>query len=1310
MTNSNLNLDSKKPIEGFTKSVNNENVFSQILVGSQVDSEPLNIFDKNIFKQTESYLDWDIDVNKENTINNFYVNDTNEESYEDTEIEPYKQVTGIGVDIGGGLALDKATAGLLVAPFPGARPLYFGINFFGGVGINIAAQKARGEKNIDWGEAIQSGAYQMIPFGSTAKGAKGLRRAAVQGAVTSVAGEQIRKGINEGEFLSLEEILKAGGLGGGLGITFKGTLDALENITKKYAGKTIQEINTTITEKEKNQITKAIEETNQFKKDLNKKQNVKKKTKKKKQDLGDKTQTPQQYTNKGVKGSFQEGIDQTIIELKGKNAFSGTKSQQETKLKGLGLYDERVLDIKNTKRLRAMALKYIEFYGEQPPEELAYALAQAVVLASDNTVNVNTKFVNALNSGDFKSIKKVGNELDDALQKVEEWLTLDIKAVRTPAGRVMRTFQEKPESGLAGKSVDEVMDMTPAQKRMASENIPESTLDFDEAIEQKQNFRKLLNDRIEEAEKSGDFTRLYKLANTIKQTEGSVEKMVALKKKDIFIDLVLQKAPRVFNEIGINGLLSAPTTQAVNLTSGVAQSYLSSLKLALGSNNLRELEAAKRHLFSLNENLRFGLTAFKKSWDMEDNFVNLGNYKGETGQRFAISSDADNFVGKAVDKTGKVIRVPQRLMTSTDAMVQAPNIIASSEYLAFNEGLRLGYKGDKLNKYVKGQVDAILEHFAENGKTELKGATAKILKRAREFSKTITFTQDIRAGNLDVLGHGAKYINKLANNQPLARTYFSFTKAPTNIIKSNARLIYPLNAPNLGLPLIPTPDGGRLDLNPLSSLFLPEIREDLLSTNPIIAQQTRGEIRLGMGLGLVIFERAMTYKNKLRDEEYIPPIILTGGGPAWNTQEGAAMWKAQWKNGWRPYSYGVLQKDENGDPLFGEDGEPVYVYSTLENRWWLPEPLAGYLRLMVDLANSHGVIKDKPYDDFTVGWVGAISRFVFDRSYTTQISELLGIMEAVPKVGQGDRDLIDNDINYKAKKGSEYFGKFLTARGFGLTPQGIPYILPYANLSTRLKQAPADILELMGFTDTEIQRFKQKVDTKVRAGDAIDQNLDIDDPNYNKHMAMQRVLGDIINQSQEKFIGKNFDLPFMEEHATGDPVLYAQREGLDFISTNRYSKSKNYKYYSAQKLIGRLLPEPREIITGDLDKDDAVVKKLNTYEYNQMKTVINRVQLDLDGFGAKTLIEAQNEYLNSAAYEQQKFVIEQSDTIKSGPGKVAAEEIYRRMSRINRAYILAGERLYYQKVVGDQEKMQRIDKKNKIKEEYGELLQLFPNN
>ena len=62
--------------------------------------------------------------------------------------------------------------------------------------------------------------------------------------------------------------------------------------------------------------------------------------KKKKQDLGDKTKTPQQYTNKGVKGTFQEGIDQTIREMKDKNVFEGRKSQLKTKLGALNLYDD----------------------------------------------------------------------------------------------------------------------------------------------------------------------------------------------------------------------------------------------------------------------------------------------------------------------------------------------------------------------------------------------------------------------------------------------------------------------------------------------------------------------------------------------------------------------------------------------------------------------------------------------------------------------------------------------------------------------------------------------------------------------------------------------------------------------------------------------------------------------------------------------------------------------------------------------------------------------------------------------------------
>ena len=1393
MTDSNFN--NKQPIRGFKKV---KGLFSD------VEANFLDPINDNIYKQTESFLDWDIDVDLEKSLNNFYTRG-DEGTYKDIKGDPYKQAAGLGIEVGSGVLTDQLTVGLL-AGGPVGIGAYGVINFGSGFGSNILAQKTRGEANINYGEAISAGLIQMIPFGSTAKiGKGGLKRAALQGASTAVADRQIQKLINEQELLSPTEFATSATLGAGLGLTFKGAIEGLESLSKKFAGKTAQEINNTITKEEKIQVDEIVKQASESKKILNQQPNnieanettkpkrvfqlpkslqrmkpryglasiqfeseldqvayiirsgktkskaedrivaaleaqgfskaeikahgvkvhqkvkdmvtemtgsakaspdntsglilkipadakyfgesVSTVAKKKKQDLGDTSKTPQQYTNKGVKGTFQEGIDQTIREMKDNNVFEGRKSQLKTKLGALNLYDDRVIDLKNSKRIRAMAEEYIKFYGERPPDELAFALAQNVVLASDGVVNANTKYVNALNSKDFKLIEQAADELDDALEKVEDWLTMDIKAVRTPFGRVGKTLQAKPDSGIAGKTPEEVMDMTPAQKREATEQVGESTLDFNEALREKRDFRALLKQRIQEAKESGDLDDLYRLANRIERTDGKVEQIVAMKKVDGFMG-ALDKTMRTVNEVGINALLSAPTTQEVNFISGVAQSYLAALKLALGSNNLKELEGAKKHLFALNSNLNFGLKAWKKSWDMEDNFVNIGNYKGDTGQRFMISSDGDNLASRFVDGTGKFIRLPMRLMTSTDALIQAPNIIAAATFESFNEGLRLGKQGDELDKFIKGHVDSILQYYAENGKVPLgsgsedivdTGLTEKILKQAQDFGKTITFTQDIRTE--DYFGKAASALNKFANKHPLARFYFSFTKAPTNILKSNARLL-----PIVNQPMVIDTGKGFTNLNLLNQILLPEIRNDLLSADPIIAQQTRGEIRLGMGLAMLIGATAMDYRRKLRDEEFVPPIILTGGGPDFKKPEGAAMWKAMWKNGWRPYSKGTLQYDEDGEPLFGDDGEPVYVYETYEN---IPEPMAGYLRLMVDFINASGVIGDKPYDDFTIGWIGAVGRNIFNRSFTAQINELLNIFQAVPKVGEGDQSQVDSPTNYRLKKFSEYVGRQLVSR-----------FIPYSNLGARLKQTPADVLKIMGFSNEEVQLLQQRVDTKVREGDAINQELSISDPDFNKHNAYQRVLRDIINQSQEKFMGINYDLPFMYEHITNEPVLYPQKKGLDLFSLSRHSKSKNYKIYKAQKIIGRLLPEPKEIITGTITggRKNVAPIKLNTGDYNKLKEVINTVKLDRDGFGEKTILESMNEFLESRDYISRENIIEENG-LNSDIGRVAAQEIYLKLAQINRDYIRYGENLYFESR-GQNELQQRIDKKNKIKIDY----------
>ena len=1378
----------------------NNNQASQPISGFQTDTNFLQPINNDIYKQTESFLDWDIDVDLENSINNFYT-EGDEGTFKDEKGDPYKQAAGLGLEVGGGIITDKLTLPLL-AGGPVGIGAYGVINFGSGFGTNIAAQKTRGEDKINYGEAISAGLIQMIPFGSTAKGAKGLRRAALQGASTAVADRQIQKLINEQELLSPTEFTTSATLGAGFGLTFKGAIDALEGISKKFTGKTAQEINNTITTEEKKQVDEIIKQASESKKFVDEQPNktetvettkpkrvfqlpkslqrmkpryglasiqfeseldqvayiirsnkskskaedrivealeaqgfskseikahgvkvhqkvkdmvtemtgsakaspdntsglvlkipadakylgesVSTVAKKKKQDLGDKTKTPQQYTNKGVKGTFQEGIDQKIREMKDNNVFEGRKSQLKTKLGALNLYDDRVIDLKNSKRIRAMAEEYIKFYGERPPDELAYALAQNVVLASDGVVNANTKYVNALDSKDFKLIEQAADELDDALEKVEDWLTMDIKAVRTPFGRVGKTLQAKPDSGIEGKTPEEVMDMTPAQKREATEQVGESTLDFNEALREKKDFRALLKQRIQEAKESGDLDDLYRLANRIERTDGKVEQIVAMKKVDGFMG-ALDKTMRTVNEVGINALLSAPTTQEVNFISGVAQSYLAALKLALGSNNLKELEGAKKHLFALHSNLNFGLKAWKKSWDMEDNFVNIGNFKGDTGQRFMISADGDNLASRFVDKTGKGIRLPMRLMTSTDALIQAPNIIAAATFESFNEGLRLGKQGDELDSFIKGHVDSILQYYAENGKIPLENAlTEKILKQAQDFGKTITFTQDIRTE--DYFGKGASALNKFANKHPLARFYFSFTKAPTNILKSNARLL-----PIINQPMVIDTGKGFTNLNLLNQALLPEIRNDLLSADPIIAQQTRGEIRLGMGLAMLIGATAMDYRRKLRDEEFVPPIILTGGGPDFQKPEGAAMWKSMWKNGWRPYSKGTLQYDEDGEPLFGDDGEPVYEYETYEN---IPEPMAGYLRLMVDFINASGVIGEKPYDDFTIGWVGAVGRNIFNRSFTAQINELMNIFQAVPKVGEGDEGEVDSPTNYRVKKFSEYVGRQLVGR-----------LIPYSNLGARLKQTPADVLKIMGFSDEEVQLLQQRVDTKVREGDVINQELSISDPDFNKHSMYQRALRDIINQSQEKFMGLNYDLPFMYEHITNEPVLYPQKKGLDLFSLSRHSRSKNYKIYKAQALIGRMLPEPKEIITGTIRGGTETVTpiKLTTGDYNKLKEVINTQKLNYDGFGEKTILETMNNYLESPAYTSRAGIVEEYG-LTNALGKKAAQEIYLDLAEINRTYIKHGENLYFESR-GQNELQQRVDKKNKIKEEYYNALE-----
>jgi len=148
-----------------------------------------------------------------------------------------KQLLGVTTEVGGGIATDVATTPLLGFG-PAGILAYVGLNFGQGAYTNYLVQKhLYGNENINWGEVFGSGVVGSIPFmniGTSSKAAKfigkanSFKRAAVGGVGFSVAGEQIRVGIDEKRFLTPGEVVLAGGLGGVVGSAFK-TPQALKN-------------------------------------------------------------------------------------------------------------------------------------------------------------------------------------------------------------------------------------------------------------------------------------------------------------------------------------------------------------------------------------------------------------------------------------------------------------------------------------------------------------------------------------------------------------------------------------------------------------------------------------------------------------------------------------------------------------------------------------------------------------------------------------------------------------------------------------------------------------------------------------------------------------------------------------------------------------------------------------------------------------------------------------------------------------------------------------------------------------------------
>ena len=475
----------------------------------------------------------------------------------------------------------------------------------------------------------------------------------------------------------------------------------------------------------------------------------------------------------------------------------------------------------------------------------------------------------------------------------------------------------------------------------------------------------------------------------------------------------------------------------------------------------------------------------------------------------------------------------------------------------------------------------------------------------------------------------------MAGEIPAIRTLLSFIRAPTNIIKRQLRR------------------------SPVLNKGLKELAVDLESSDPIVRNQARGQVKVAKDLGITITGLVGAGILMQQDPNFIPPVIMTGGGPDWSTKDGRAVYKSMIKNGWLPYSVGYLQKNEAGQPLIGEDGKPVYKYYSYERL----DPLSSWIGLMVDFVVVSGVLTDDEYDDFTVGWTGALARNLFDRSYLQQVNES---MKAISGVEESREN---------------FWAKQLAAR------------VPYGNFSRYAKQLPGDLLDMVGVSKEDSSRFHQRRDTKVKEGDFYNEETGED-------MKSVRALRNLLNQSSETVPGYDADLRFLHLHITNEPILYPHRTGLDLFNWVKTSTSKNHPLWTAMALIGKELKEPSDTFTGVGTSKQMEAFRLDTHEYANLKQIINTIEAPKNHplYPGANINQAMKIYLKSEHYRVNSTIVKENGPLSKN-SQIARDEIYLKLKTINSEFIKAGQLQWINSQGTDKIQLQ-FNKKRTIVEEY----------
>jgi hypothetical protein len=165
-----------------------------------------------------------------------------------------KTVAGLGAEVAVGESAKYAGAATGFAlGGPVGAVIGYGVGALaGGVGGSLLAQGIEGRDEASWGRVTADTALNLIPggLGKASKGARLLPRLAKEGtkraaggALISAGGAQLEKAVDEGEYLTNEELGSALLVGGGLGLGLGAAGELMKKAYPKFGGKAGEYLN-----------------------------------------------------------------------------------------------------------------------------------------------------------------------------------------------------------------------------------------------------------------------------------------------------------------------------------------------------------------------------------------------------------------------------------------------------------------------------------------------------------------------------------------------------------------------------------------------------------------------------------------------------------------------------------------------------------------------------------------------------------------------------------------------------------------------------------------------------------------------------------------------------------------------------------------------------------------------------------------------------------------------------------------------------------------------------------------------------------